>query len=196
MLNFAEFLLGTYLLIICIQEFFEYVTLLKSFFFSCVLDLPDWHKLDLISNDFKCSVFSCNFHKRGKPLSRHLRPISSLHSFQPFFLHPNLHIHLFKHSAHQSILLNSANWTKAGILGLEAVNQQECHQIFCGPSFKDNPIELAEWQSRSMLSSKITQSDSLKNFKWKQKTNLQTKVNTSARSCRQVRASSLGPYIT
>lgn len=88
MLNFTEFLLGTSLLIICIQEFFEYVTLLKSFFFSFVLDLPDWHKLYLISNDFKCSVFSCDFHKRGKPLSRHLFPVSSLCSFYPVLSFP------------------------------------------------------------------------------------------------------------
>lgn len=83
MLISTVFLVGTYLIIICIlsQDFLSLNILhdfLKFFFFKFVLDLHDWDKLCLIINDFKCSVFSRCFHKRDKPLTSYLFPISSL----------------------------------------------------------------------------------------------------------------------
>ena len=78
-----------------------------------------------------------------------------------------------KHSAHYYIILNSANWTRAGHFTLKQANQEEYGQLFCG------------------VSSKIIQWDLHRNFNWWQRTNLQVKVHTwTRRPCELVRASS------
>ena len=78
-----------------------------------------------------------------------------------------------KHSAHYYIILNSANWTRAGHFTLKQANQEEYGQLFCG------------------VSSKIIQWDLHRNFNWWQRTNLQVKVHTwTRRPCKLVRASS------
>lgn len=94
MLNSTVFLVGTYLIIICIlsQDCLSLNMLhyFFKFFLKFVLDLHDWDKLCLIINDFKCSVFSRYFHKKDKQLTSYLFPISSLFFSPPLFFPPIL----------------------------------------------------------------------------------------------------------